>query len=122
MPTGFYKHLMVQSGEVKRVNLSENNDYNSFETLQPATAPLKDETHSGADVGIFAIGPNAHFFHSVHEQNYIAHVMAYSACIGPYKDQCHMEEAPRALKNVGHKMMFDIRILLPLVLLLKFVF
>ena len=25
----------------------------------------------------------AHLFHGVHEQSYIAHVMSYSACIGP---------------------------------------
>ena len=26
----------------------------------------------------------AHLFQRVHEQTYIAHVMAYSACIGPF--------------------------------------
>lgn len=30
----------------------------------------------------------AHLFHGLHEQNYIPHVMAYSACIGDYKDDC----------------------------------
>ncbi len=30
------------------------------------------------------LGPYAHLFHGVHEQTHIAHVMAYSACIGPY--------------------------------------
>jgi hypothetical protein len=34
-------------------------------------------------------GPYGHFIHGVHEQNYIPYVMAYSACIGPYKDNCH---------------------------------
>ncbi len=35
-------------------------------------------------------GPFSHLIHSVHEQNYIAYVMAYSACIGPYiGDECH---------------------------------
>lgn len=29
-------------------------------------------------------GPMAHLFHNVHEQNYVAHVMAYAARIGPY--------------------------------------
>ena len=50
---------------------------------QPATVPLASETHGGDDVGIFAIGPQAHMFQGVYEQNYIAHVMAYAACIGP---------------------------------------
>jgi hypothetical protein len=42
---------------------------------------------------IFFKGPYAHYFRSVHEQNYIAFVMAYSACIGPYKDECHTPSA-----------------------------
>jgi alkaline phosphatase len=45
-------------------------------------------------------GPFAHFFHSVHEQNYIAHVMAYSACIGPYKSDCHAGR--KSSKNSGN--------------------
>lgn len=31
----------------------------------------------------------AHLFHGLHEQNYIPYVMAYSACIGDYEDDCH---------------------------------
>ncbi|KAL8583360.1 hypothetical protein ACOMHN_035342 [Nucella lapillus] len=46
------------------------------------------ETHSGEDVGIFATGPMAHLFHGVHEQNYIAHAMAYAACVGSNKAHC----------------------------------
>lgn len=45
--------------------------------------PLSSETHGGDDVGIFAIGPQAHMFQGVYEQNYIAHLMGYAACIGP---------------------------------------
>lgn len=30
----------------------------------------------------------AHLFHRVHEQSYVAHVMAYAACIGPYATDC----------------------------------
>jgi len=29
-------------------------------------------------------GPHAHLFHSVHEQNYVAHVIAYAANVGEY--------------------------------------
>ncbi|XP_066946232.1 alkaline phosphatase-like [Macrobrachium rosenbergii] len=52
------------------------------------------ETHGGEDVAAFAVGPWAHLFHRVHEQTYIAHVMAYASCIGPYKD-CHHHHAER---------------------------
>ncbi|XP_076447098.1 alkaline phosphatase, tissue-nonspecific isozyme-like isoform X2 [Babylonia areolata] len=48
------------------------------------------ETHSGEDVGIYATGPMAHLFHGVHEQNYIAHVMAYAACVGRNKAHCDL--------------------------------
>ncbi|KAK7481973.1 hypothetical protein BaRGS_00026776 [Batillaria attramentaria] len=53
---------------------------------QQAVVPLTIETHGGEDVAIFARGPMAHLFHGVHEQNYIAHVMAYASCVGAYSD------------------------------------
>merc|ERR1719397_489762 len=57
-----------------------------YSYLQPSGQPIKSETHGGDDVGIWAVGPMSHLFHGVHEQSYIAHVMSYSACIGPYAD------------------------------------
>ena len=61
------------------------------EYVFPAGIPVVDETHGGEDVAIYAVGPMAHMFHGVHEQNYIAHVMAYSACVGRYKlEKCRM--------------------------------
>ena len=54
--------------------------------FKPATAYKESETHGGDDVAIFAKGPQAHLFHTTHEQSFIAHVMAFSSCIGPYKD------------------------------------
>nr|XP_061790996.1 alkaline phosphatase-like [Nerophis lumbriciformis] len=56
------------------------------EYLQQATVPLDSETHGIEDVAIFAKGPMSHLFHGVQEQNYIAHVMAYAACLPPYED------------------------------------
>ncbi len=56
---GFYEHLKVKDGIVTRVNLSESENYGEdFETKQPTSAPRDSETHSGADVGIFASGMN----------------------------------------------------------------
>ena len=54
----------------------------------PSAVPISKSTHSAEDVGIYAKGPMAHLFYGVHEQNYIAHVMAFSACIGPYRGKC----------------------------------
>ncbi|EFX59941.1 hypothetical protein DAPPUDRAFT_126139, partial [Daphnia pulex] len=52
---GFYDHLSGDGkGNVTRKDINTT-EITSFEIHQPATAPLKSETHSGADVGIFAI-------------------------------------------------------------------
>lgn len=53
--------------------------------MQQAAVPLDAETHGGEDVAIYAKGPMAHLFHGVKEQNYVAHVMAYAACLEPYR-------------------------------------
>jgi len=50
--------------------------------------PLDSETHGGEDVQIFASGPMSHLFTGTHEQTYIAHAMAYAACIGQNKAHC----------------------------------
>ena len=50
--------------------------------------PRDSATHGGEDVAIYAKGPMAHLFRSVHEENYIAHVMAYASCVGRYRDKC----------------------------------
>ena len=67
---------------------------NSFR--QPATVPLSSETHGGDDVAIFAIGPQAHLFQGVYEQHYIAHVMAYAACLGSGVKFCDNVPEPSA--------------------------
>ena len=87
----FHTHLILdKENKISRKNLTgKENIYKSFSFKNPASVPRDKETHGGDDVGIFAIGPYAHLFHSVHEQSYIAHVMAYSACLGPYKDNEH---------------------------------
>ncbi|XP_022104178.1 alkaline phosphatase, tissue-nonspecific isozyme-like [Acanthaster planci] len=57
--------------------------------IQPAIVPKGSETHGGEDVAIYANGPMSHLFHGVHEQNYMAHVVRYAACLG---DKKHCEE------------------------------
>ncbi|CAL4059846.1 unnamed protein product, partial [Meganyctiphanes norvegica] len=61
---------------------------NSWEYTQMSTVPRESETHGGDDVAIYASGPMSHLFHNNHEQNYIAHAMAYAACIGANRDHC----------------------------------
>jgi alkaline phosphatase len=45
------------------------------EYLQEATIPMRQETHAGEDVPIFAGGTRSALFHGVQEQNYIYHAM-----------------------------------------------
>ena len=46
--------------------------------IQQAMLPLGSETHSPADVAIYAQGPWAHLFDGTVEQNYIYHVMRHA--------------------------------------------
>ncbi|XP_017332834.2 intestinal-type alkaline phosphatase [Ictalurus punctatus] len=73
--------------------ITSRNDY-----VQQSVAPLSSETHGSEDVAIFAKGPMSHLFHSVQEQSYIAHAMAYAACIEPYED-CHLQLTPEQDRN-----------------------
>jgi hypothetical protein len=45
-------------------------------------------THAGEDVPVYSRGPHANLLSGVFEQNYIAHVICYSACIGPHATYC----------------------------------
>ncbi|XP_047444343.1 alkaline phosphatase-like [Mugil cephalus] len=71
-------------------SISTDNNYR-----QQAPVPLPSETHGIDDVAIFAKGPMSHLFHGVQEQNYIAHVMAYAACVEPYEN-CKLPEYSHA--------------------------
>ena len=55
---------------------------------QQAIIPIESETHAADDVGIWADGPMAHLFHSVHEQSYIMHAMAYASCLDQFQMHC----------------------------------
>ncbi|KAM3930925.1 intestinal-type alkaline phosphatase 1-like [Leptodactylus fuscus] len=85
-----YTSLLYGNGPgYKIVNGSRENISNidiGGDYRQQTAVPLSSETHGGEDVAIMAKGPQAHLFHGIHEQNYIAHVMAYAACLEPYKD------------------------------------
>lgn len=57
---------------------------------QQAAVPRGSETHGGEDVALFARGPQAHLVHGVQEQTYVAHLMAYAACLEPYTN-CNLK-------------------------------
>jgi len=79
------------------------------DTSFPATAAEWSSDHGGEDVAIYAVGPMAHLIHATHEQTHIANVMAYSACIGPYKEydeRCKTDEVDKK-KDKHHISFFD---------------
>ncbi|XP_034338986.2 alkaline phosphatase [Magallana gigas] len=85
-----YTSLLYANGPgytTPRQNLTGiRTDANNY--MQQSAVPLDSETHSGEDVGIYAMGPMSHLFHGVHEQHYVAHVIQYAACIGEYANEC----------------------------------
>lgn len=62
--------------------------------------PLASETHGGEDVAVFARGPQAHLVHGVQEQTFVAHVMAFAACLEPYTD-CGLRPSADAADAAG---------------------
>lgn len=49
---------------------------------------VNKETHAGEDVPVYSRGPHANLLAGSFEQNYIAHVICYAACIGPHATYC----------------------------------
>ncbi|XP_067850734.1 alkaline phosphatase, tissue-nonspecific isozyme-like [Heptranchias perlo] len=70
-----------------RDNLT-NIDTSYAKYKQQAAVPLKQETHSGEDVVVYAKGPWSHLFRGTNDQTFICHVLAYAACIGPHATHC----------------------------------
>ncbi|XP_065560991.1 alkaline phosphatase-like isoform X1 [Artemia franciscana] len=73
-----------------RYNITDD-DFQAIEYKPIATAPTNSETHGGDDVAVYAIGPQAHLLQGVYEQNYIAHLIGYAACMGPGDHFCESE-------------------------------
>ena len=72
------------------------------EYQQQAAVPLGSETHAGEDVAVFARGPWAHLMHGVQEQTFVAHVMAFAACVEPYTTDCH-PQPPSGPLDTAHQ-------------------
>uniref|UniRef100_A0AAY4EXR9 Alkaline phosphatase n=1 Tax=Denticeps clupeoides TaxID=299321 RepID=A0AAY4EXR9_9TELE len=91
-------------------------DYFDEEYMQQTAVPLDAETHGGEDVAIYAKGPMAHLFHGVKEQNYIAHAMAYAACLEPYTD---CPPHPHSSRGMSHSVAKPVLYLLLLLWILS---
>lgn len=71
----------------ERYDISDD-DTKNVEYRFPAFVPMSSAAHAGEDVGIFCLGPWAHFCSGVVEQNYIPHLFAYAACVGSGLKSC----------------------------------
>lgn len=60
-----------------------------FDYKPLVAVPNHKGTHGGEDVAAYATGPMSHLFHTLHELSYVAHVMGFAACMGPYKSNCN---------------------------------
>ncbi|XP_060798207.1 alkaline phosphatase, tissue-nonspecific isozyme [Neoarius graeffei] len=89
-----YTTLMYGNGPGHKIMNNKRPDIRKVDTkskdyVQQAAAPLDSETHGGEDVAVLARGPMAHLFQGVNEQSYIAHAMAYAACVGTNQNHCY---------------------------------
>ncbi|XP_029699585.1 alkaline phosphatase, tissue-nonspecific isozyme [Takifugu rubripes] len=88
-----YTTLMYGNGPGYKLANGSRPDLRDVDTktkdyVQMSAAPTESTTHSGEDVAVLARGPMSHLFQGVHEQNYIAHAMAYAACVGTDLRHC----------------------------------
>ncbi|XP_033230380.1 alkaline phosphatase, tissue-nonspecific isozyme-like isoform X2 [Belonocnema kinseyi] len=91
----------VRNGEAVRMDPSLN-DTTHYNYSQQAAIISDEAYHGGGDVAVYAIGPQAHLFHSTHEQNFVAHVIAYAAKIGPYKKVDHRKKSGANQQWITH--------------------
>ncbi|XP_034933858.1 alkaline phosphatase 4-like [Chelonus insularis] len=87
---GFYHHVNNNTNSSSNIWLPVEEDKTRNDPFYQhlATFYLKDDTHGGEDVGLYAIGPYAHLFRGTFEQNYISHVIAYAACLKDWPSHC----------------------------------
>uniref|UniRef100_A0A224XEP7 Alkaline phosphatase n=1 Tax=Panstrongylus lignarius TaxID=156445 RepID=A0A224XEP7_9HEMI len=76
-------HYSVVDGKVVREDPSKV-DTLDFKYSQQAAILSHESYHGGGEVVVYATGPMAHLFHTLHEQTYVATVIAYASKIGYY--------------------------------------
>ncbi|KAL1123148.1 hypothetical protein AAG570_002235, partial [Ranatra chinensis] len=82
-PNGYHFRPSQDGTSVVREDPSKV-DTTHWEYAQQSAILTDENTHGGSDVLVYATGPKAHLFHSLHEQNYVAAVISYAAQIGKY--------------------------------------
>ncbi|XP_076763625.1 alkaline phosphatase, tissue-nonspecific isozyme [Xylocopa sonorina] len=90
------KAYTVENNEPIRKDPSKENT-TSFTYSQQANIITDEAYHGGGDVAIYAIGPFAHLFHTVHEQSYVARVIAHVMNMEP---KSHKNNADTQYSNL----------------------
>ncbi|XP_066262954.1 alkaline phosphatase-like isoform X1 [Euwallacea similis] len=86
----------VVDGKVQRIDPTKQNT-SDFEYSQQALVYTDEVTHGGTDVLVYARGPMAHLFNSVHEQTYVAYVISYAMQIGMFDGYDTLDNDSEAL-------------------------
>lgn len=121
-----YQYETTPGGNIQRKDPTNSNT-TSYTYNQQAGIVNDEATHGGVDVPVFATGtcllfsltskanvqkhksvkkfisspgPMSHLFHGLHEQSYVAHVVAYAAKMGRYKNRA---DVPGTCANAGFK-------------------
>ncbi|KYN18595.1 Alkaline phosphatase, tissue-nonspecific isozyme [Trachymyrmex cornetzi] len=97
-------YIVGDDGQAKRINPSKSNT-SDFTYSQQATIISDEAHHGGGDVVVYAIG-------TVHEQNYVAHVIAYAAGIGEYSNNA----------EISHRILYPVVLYSSLILLTLIVY
>lgn len=105
---GFNYHYNTTTGFWNNLN---NTDTQADDFQMMATFNTDYETHGGEDVSAYAIGPQAHLISGVHEQSYLAHLMAYAGCLRPDDLSC-----PPSSSSAQNKMSLALSISLSVVI------
>ena len=67
------RHSRQQDGEALSDDVVADSEF-----MQESAVPVMSETHSGADVALFAAGPRSHLFGGSLEQNSVFHLISYA--------------------------------------------
>jgi len=67
------RHPRHQDGEALSDDVVADSEF-----MQESAVPVMSETHSGADVALFATGPRSHLFGGSLEQNSVFHLISYA--------------------------------------------
>ncbi|KAL3859530.1 hypothetical protein ACJMK2_009746 [Sinanodonta woodiana] len=114
--TADHSHVFTIAGYPSR----GNDILDTVEYKQESGIPMQHETHGGEDVAVYSRGPMSHLLTGVKEQNYIAFVMAHSACVGDTGVMCIEGRQLYKSSNNANRQHWDVSTILCLLFIFYF--